>query len=132
MKTRTGFVSNSSSSSYIIALKEPLKDTLYDIETRLMDYLDVNINSPFYPIAEEVVSIFLDNMKDCGDFKSAEDELYNKWIEELEDREDLDEFKHIYIGDISTEDGGIEEFIINYIEMNINEDELYMHFDGMF
>lgn len=55
MKTRTGFVSNSSSSSFIITTKEPLS------KSNLLDIFNVPILSPLYPFAKDMAEWFYNN-----------------------------------------------------------------------
>jgi hypothetical protein len=52
VKTRTGFVSNSSSSSFVITTKEPLS------KQHLLELFKVPVESPLYYFVEEMAEWF--------------------------------------------------------------------------
>ncbi len=135
MKFRTGFVSNSSSSSYMILLKKPFDKDFYEARERIMEFFRVDPESPFWGIAKEMADILLGGLDHVGSIEEAEESegwVPTKIKEYLEDRDDVKEFKHVYVGRLSTGDGGIEEFIMNYITVDIDGDDMIMYFDGMF
>lgn len=84
MKIRNGFVSNSSSSSFIIGVKGELT------EEKLMKSLKVDVNSPLYPLAKGMAQVMLKSeeftleelLKDRGcdvvDLTSLEKKIFDK------------------------------------------------------
>lgn len=126
MKFRKGFVSNSSSSSYIIALNKPIDE--YDTAEKIMQFFWVDPDSTFWNIAKEITNYFL---SDLEHYESLEDLEYDFGISDKK-REKIKDFKHFYLGSISTDGEDLGDFIMNYIGINIDDEEMYMYFDGMF
>lgn len=134
MKIRTGFVSNSSSSSYVIALKRSLEDYFYEARKKIMEFFFVNPQSTFFPIAKEIADLFLVDLKHYDTIKEAEEDygLRTEALEKFNKREDKDEFKHVYVGSFSTGECDLEEFTMSHITVDIDNDDMIMYFDGMF
>ena len=118
MKTRSGFVSNSSSSSFIIVSK---KGSL--TKEALLNMFDVPKTSLMYPIAKDFARILMDNSE-----KTTLKQLLSDYC--AENIEDLSEMHQkalksggtIYTGSVSNEsDDGLE---IGLVDMALNfEDE---------
>jgi hypothetical protein len=100
MKTRQGFVSNSSSSSFIIASKEPLK------VADLIGPFGTQENAPLYPVVKEMAQVLFGNVKKYTSIKA-----YCKDLEiEFEDVDEetakiFDLGWNVYFGEVS-DDGG--------------------------
>lgn len=126
MKIRRGFVSNSSSSSYIIALKKPINEV--EIETIIMKHFVVSIDSIFWDIAKDIAEYFA---ADLFHYTTVED-LENEYFLTASLKKRLGLFKHFYHGEINNYDGGLGEFISDNIAIRIDNEDMYMYFDGMF
>lgn len=109
MKVRSGFVSNSSSSSFIVAVNENTKVKL-EIEVDLNKFSDVKIKT-----IDDLTNYFLNDLYlEPEDLE--EDSEYNKA------KEAIQEGKEILIGSFSNDSGdGLENFLCdNGLENNIN------------
>jgi hypothetical protein len=123
MKVRNGFVSNSSSSSFIIASREELT------KESLLKAFNVDKKSPIYDMVEEVASIFYDNgekttikkLKDNYGIENEEDYegYYGKIVKKIE----KSGFDYIYEGSVGDDNGGLESGIC-YMGMDYTGDDL--------
>ena len=137
MKIRNGFISNSSTSSYIIALKQPLKEDPYKARNKILEHLGlngdviVNKDSQIWKLLARIGEMFLhDGELFC--YNSLE-ELEDAYYVGDEEREKLKDFKYFYYGHMSTDgENPIEWLIMDYIKVYIDDEEMYMKFDGMF
>ena len=134
MKKRIGFVSNSSSSSFILAVKDIDKK---DVEQKLLESLKVPADSPLYSIAKEIAELFASCIEGDGDIEQiAKNEGFENVGEYLaeKDRDNLI-FKavkngmKVYTGYFGDEDGGTEELLCN-TEFEINEPNLIVSKEG--
>ncbi len=135
MKIRNGFVSNSSSSSFMITMKNNKELT----KKNIMEVLNVNEDSFFYNIAIEIADVFVQNIElsniddlfEYYGYLNKSDPTFKEKIEHLAEensflnKETLENINNnkikYYIGNISNEDGGIESALCS---MNIQyEDE---------
>ena len=125
MKIRTGFVSNSSSSSYIIALNKPIDK--FDADIKIMEFFHVNPESIFWEIGKDIAEFLTEDLFHHDSLESLEEEYG------LRDdvRETIKNFKHFYHGKVGN-DEMFEWFVMENIHIHIDDEEMYMHFDGMF
>lgn len=123
MKIRNGFVSNSSSSSFVIASKKPLSEELF------MQVLGVPENSPLSTFAKEISKWFVENAKkltikeylDKYDYGGDDiPEIVKKAI-----KKDLT----IYAGYAANDDGHLEEAICN-MDFDYESDDFIIEKDG--
>lgn len=120
MKKRDGFVSNSSSSSFIIASKEKLSQEI------LSKVLGVPDNGLFKDIAEEMVDIFYKNSEEMTAEELVDNYGYDS-IEEFQNesggefidfiKEAINSGFYLYIGSVGDENGGAEYATVS---MDIN------------
>lgn len=137
MKIRTGFVSNSSSSSYIIALKTPLKEDPYKVRNKILRHIGVNKevginkNSQLWKLLAKIGEMFIgDGELFC--YESI-DKLEDAFYINDKKKEKLKDFKYFYYGHMSTSgEDCIEWLIMDHITVDINDDDMIMYFDGMF
>jgi len=111
MKTRKGFVSNSSSSSFVIGFKNDEENLT---EERLLPLFKVESGSIFYPFAKEMCRLIVELS-----------EVYNPrkdWDEDF-NAENLKKegYKKVYVGCSSTGEGGLEGVLCE-MELNYKDD----------
>ena len=70
MKIRMGFVSNSSSSSFVIASKGELNVG----EESIKNIFKIDLNSPMFELAKRIINVLIDKSEEISDF--------NEWLEE--------------------------------------------------
>ena len=129
MKIRNGFVSNNSSSSFLILSKEELD------KNKLMELFLIPKESPLYIIGEQIADFIISE----GRHNSIEEIMYNYGYEE-EDLEDhgymanlikkaRDEKWEIYEGYASNEDSGVGAYFCD-IDLDIKTDDLIIYKEG--
>jgi molybdopterin converting factor small subunit len=106
MKIRAGFVSNSSSSSFIIKTKEDYKKLELNITVDLTKYFDLTKVSTIKQLQDAYIKkYFYKNLEDFYSFAGVSElEKFEKMSKEIEDG------KNIYIGKIEYED-----FLYSYL-----------------
>jgi len=127
MKIRNGFVSNSSSSSFIVLAKEELT------KEKLLELFKVPEDSPIISIVEDIAKTMMSGIKEV-----SPEEFINDYG--LEDGEDYEPYSSllkkakeknmkIYDGCFSSEGEGAE-MMLCYASINIETDDLIMHGEG--
>ncbi len=148
MKTRLGFVSNSSSSSFIIGFKGNTKPT----KELLLNILKVPKDSPIYFIAKKIAEFFLNEIKSSDKltkkfYLDEYDYLFEEnYVESEEERLEIIKnelygyekkyFDKIlsgdysfYIGMASSESGGIESLICD-LDLDIETEDFILQKAG--
>ena len=139
MKIRNGFVSNSSSSSFVIGFKKNLSDE--EKEQLLLKKMKINENSFFYNVAKEIIyciinSEFITNRKKlveyryCNSFeemKESESWFTNAFLKCEEKNFDC------YIGSAVNDAENVGEILFCDMEWNINDDnDIFIQKDASF
>lgn len=128
MKIRRGYVSNSSSSSFIIALYDKKLSS-----DALLEAFQVSEESPLYVIAKEMAQV----MTNKAQVYDEEEILYNFGYSSL-DEAIKDGNKHaillskgfsVYGGYASDDDGGVEAMVCN-TKINFESDTLVIQSEG--
>lgn len=120
MRTRTGFVSNSSSSSFIVVSKFPL-----DSEVLQPHFL---VESPALPgLQAAIIKTILDSVEEVGSVESAKDCYCFEPDDSLQAKlvfGGLYNGMHVYVGDFSDESGDtIEGFLCHELDCYIDTED---------
>jgi hypothetical protein len=124
MKTRQGFVSNSSSSSFIIATREKLTKKNLDKIFRVPE------TGIFKNIAKEMATIFFDNAEEITVEEFLDDYDYDS-LDEIEGeygdfiRKAYNNNFTVYHGYVSDDEGGMEEAAVS-LEINYEDENIIM------
>lgn len=126
MKIRTDFVTNSSSSSFIVFSKKELtKETLFEL-------LKLDEEHPLKDIMNLIADCII-NCIECENFEDYVKEWYSDYNEEIS-KEYLElskKFPYFYEGSFSTEgyDNPMEAALCN-MDLNIETDDLVIKHEG--
>ena len=144
MKTRNGFVSNSSSSSFVVIMKNG-KELSKEI---LLEIFDVKKTSPLYSFAKDLSDWIIDNLKEknisgiydnfCGTSKGKiDEEMINKLVEDCNmNQSELEkivskEYRY-YSGSASDDsDDALESYLCEN-EMKIETDDIKISGGGSY
>lgn len=127
MKVRNGFVSNSSSSSFLICIKKGEELS----QENVLKTFEIGENSPLYNmaselagyLAENVGQITMDTIKNDYTWKGEIEDYGIKLLELIQDGWD------VYKGYASNEGGSIEAYLCD-VDLNIKTDNLIIEKEG--
>jgi hypothetical protein len=119
MKIRQGFVSNSSSSSFIFVLKKEI-----DLKEKIKQLLKLPEDSPFSSITKDIADIVVENSEPTDIKEYIEDYFY-----------DTDEYPEycgkvmakeweLFTGSFSDEEGDLSAFLCNYFKIDYEDEDI--------
>ncbi len=139
MKIRNGFVSNSSSSSFIVGFKKGLSNK--EKEQLLLKKMGINKNSFFYNIAKEITGCIINSNFIKNKEKLLEESGYDSF-EEMEELESwiTDAFLKceeknfdFYTGSAANDTENVGETLFCDMEWNIDDDnDIFIQKDASF
>jgi hypothetical protein len=122
MKVRQGFVSNSSSSSFIVAFKKDIKSQDWG------NLLGINKTSPFYgAFVEQVASLFEDAENKFENYEQFEEWKKDEYGDEENIFPEVKEFfdkgmKEVWIGDFCSDGNSPVEAMLAETDLNYEDD----------
>lgn len=123
MKTRLGFVSNSSSSSFVIGVKDELT------EEKLIKIFKVPENSMIYPVAKSLAKVIIDRAEECTLKDYIEENCgYGKDLSDIVKEIVKKDFK-IYHGYASDDEGAMEAALCE-MEIIYKDDDIIFEKEG--
>ena len=125
MKIRSGFVSNSSSSSFVIVSKSG-KLTV----DKLMDAFEINAASPLYSLVKQMAEVLFNAAKEMTTKELLEDQCVDS-IDDLSSnlRCAAKSNGKIYTGFVSDEENGIECALVE-VDFNFENDKIILKKEG--
>jgi len=114
MKTRNGFVSNSSSSSFVFGFNNYEK-AIWALKAKLLaipwpEFISLSVR-------DELVGILIKLIKTEAEVTDPE-ERFDHWRLSVEDKASLAKFKYEITASASDYDYSLENFLCNYVEFN--------------
>ena len=138
MKIRNGFVSNSSSSSFIVGFKKGLSNK--EKEQLLLKKMGINENSFFYNIAKEITGCIINS----NFIKNKEKLLEEFGYDSFEEMEELESWTtnaflkceeknfDIYTGSAGNDSEDTGEILLCDMEWNIDDNDIFIQKDASF
>jgi hypothetical protein len=125
MKIKQDFITNSSSSSFIIACKNDL--TKEQIKQKIIKVINLPENSILKEIDKEIADCFCYDMEKKDLIQFFDDRGYSHYKQDKE-RQELSEkfskYPFIWDGSVSSDGEGIEPWVCDYLELNYKDDEI--------
>ena len=121
MKVRLGFVSNSSSSSFVIASK---KGEL--TKEKLIKAFGVDKKSLFYKTSVKMSECLFNYSEKQNEDSLAKDRGDYDFPEDIQKALSLG---IVYTGSVCDEDGGVEELLCS-LDLDYEDEEIYIHKEG--
>lgn len=132
MKTRNGFVTNSSSSSFIVAMKEGL--TKEKLTEKLQGKFAVDKEHPLFHLVQDVIKQIANEVFYSVDYKftSIEDVVENWGIEDDDDNELIKLFNKYgnVISASFSSDGDTAEALLCSTTFTFEDEDVYMKNEG--
>lgn len=126
MKIRSGFVSNSSSSSFIIATKNDLtQEQLVQVVEKVMK---VPKESPLYYMIKEVSTQL--GQAESHTLKELIDDCYYDLDNEIIKKANMKGMTHFYTGSASDDTGETATDILCDLDIHYEDDEIIIEKDG--
>ena len=132
MKTRKGFVANSSSSSFVVATKKPMDKEM--LKKAVIKAAKIAKDSPFRYWAERMAEIMA--QAELVNKEYAEDQGYENLVEYLADNDTGDVadaikkgYKYVYHGWASDQDEP-EEYLLCMTELDYADDDILIKSEG--
>ena len=129
MKIRTGFVTNSSSSSFVVVLKNPQ----VDLKTKLNSIFAVCENHPLKLLVNDIVKRLLSEINSCEkyDLKNIKRLVYNYCDdgENCEYAQMLLKYGNLSVGSFSSEGDEVEAFLCMN-DLNYEDEDILIEHDG--
>lgn len=119
MKNRLGFVSNSSSSSFIIATK----GDGVNLKNKVSKVMGVDTSHPLYNVVDDIIDCFVDSTERVTIKEAVEDGMYD--IDDMVNKG----FTTFYYGSASNEGDAVEAMVCD-IGFNYEDEEILILKDG--
>lgn len=124
MKVRCGFVSNSSSTSYIIAASSSVSDD--ELKTIIIEkMLGVEEHSPFRSLSEDIANKIISELNDTFEREERDQYMLNCYDEDLIVRL-RKKYPKICVGSASTDGDSFEQTLVD-LPLNYEDDNFYIN-----
>lgn len=128
MKTRIGFVSNSSSSSFVVGFKGEIT------EEKLIEVFKVPKDSPLYFVAEKCAKIFMDSDERIKNIKDYIKYLIDNGCESSDDPLGIEKYLNkdfqFIVGTVGDDSGEAMESMLCEASINYESNDLIIKKEG--